>query len=88
MIANFNTLIIWLAMPAIVALAAWSGYSFKKRSQQNDSQNSRFALEDLGNDMSRIATTDVLTQLPNRNAFKQQLEAGIRRCKRLNSSLA
>lgn len=88
MIANFNNLIIWLAMPAIVALAAWSGYSYKKRCQQNNSQNSRFALEDLGSDMNRIATTDVLTQLPNRNAFKQQLEAGIRRCKRLNSSLA
>lgn len=88
MIANFNTLIIWLAMPAIIALAVWSGYSFKKRSLQSDAQNSRFALEDLGGDMNRIATIDVLTQLPNRNAFKQQLEAGIRRCKRLNSSLA
>ncbi len=88
MIANFNTLILWLAMPAIIVLAVWAGYSFKKRSMLQDTQHPRFALEDLNNNLSRIATTDVLTQLPNRNAFKQQLEAGIRRCKRMNNSLA
>jgi len=88
MIANFNNLIIWLAMPAIIALAVWAGYSYKKRSLFHDQQNPRQALADLDSDLSRIATTDVLTQLPNRNAFKQQLEAGMRRCKRLNSSLA
>ncbi|PKO26331.1 MAG: hypothetical protein CVU35_00255 [Betaproteobacteria bacterium HGW-Betaproteobacteria-8] len=90
MIANFNTLIVWLAMPAIIVLAVWAGYSYKKRSisvygHPNGNQHS---LEDLGGDLNRIATTDALTQLPNRNAFRQHLEAGIRRCKRLNNTLA
>lgn len=88
MIANFNTLTLWLAMPAIVALAVWVGYSLKKRNLHQDAHSARLSLEDLTGSLDRIATTDVLTKLPNRTAFKQQLEAGIRRCKRLNSSLA
>jgi diguanylate cyclase (GGDEF)-like protein len=86
MIADFNTLILWLAMPAIIAIAVWAGYNFRKRSLHQ--QYTRFSLEDLSGNLDRIVTTDVLTQLPNRNAFRQQLESGIRRCKRTNSSLA
>lgn len=90
MIANFNTLIIWLAMPTIIILAVWAGYNYKKRSISAHEQlnGKQLAPEDFDGDLNRIATTDVLTQLPNRSAFKQQLEAGIHRCKRLDSSLA
>lgn len=90
MIAEFNTLIIWLAMPAIIAIAVWAGYSYKKRSMFIDERTSshRSLLEEFGGDLNRIAMTDPLTQLPNRRGLKHQLEAGIRRCTRLNTSLA
>ena len=90
MIANFNTLVIWLAMPAIVIMAIWAGYNFKKRhtSLRDGMLSDHRSMEELGNDLSRIAMTDALTHLPNRRAFKHHLEAGIRRCARLDSSLA
>lgn len=90
MIADFNTLIIWLAMPAIIVVAVWAGYSYKKRSMQIDERafDHHGLLEEFGGDLNRIAMTDPLTQLPNRRGLKHQLEAGIRRCARLNTSLA
>jgi diguanylate cyclase (GGDEF)-like protein len=90
MIADSNTLTLWLAMPAIVALAVWAGYSYKKRSMPLHDRmlGEHRSQEELGNDLNRIAMTDALTQLPNRRAFRQHLEAGIRRCSRLESSLA
>lgn len=90
MIADFNTLIVWLAMPAIIAIAVWAGYSYKKRSMQIDERaaNHHSLLEEFGGDLNRIAMTDPLTQLPNRRGLKHQLEAGIRRSTRLETSLA
>jgi diguanylate cyclase len=90
MIADFNTLIAWLAMPAIIAIAVWAGYSYKKRSMQIDDRaaNHHGLLEEFSGDLNRIAMTDPLTQLPNRRGLKQQLEAGIRRSTRLDTSLA
>lgn len=90
MIADFNTLIVWLAMPAIIAIAVWAGYSYKKRSMHLDERaaNHHSLLEEFGSELNLIAMTDPLTQLPNRRGLKHQLEAGIRRCTRLDTSLA
>jgi diguanylate cyclase len=89
MIADFNALIIWLAMPAIIVVAVWAGYSYRKRRLDFSAHvsDAHDFLEDLGADLNRITMT-TLTQLPNRRGLRHQLEAGIRRCIRLNTSLA
>jgi diguanylate cyclase (GGDEF)-like protein len=46
------------------------------------------SLQDANHELSRMAMIDALTQLPNRRAFLQHLELGIRRTSRLGSSLA
>ncbi len=46
------------------------------------------SLQDASHELSHMATMDMLTRLPNRSAFLQHLELGIRRTSRLGSSLA
>lgn len=90
MTADFNYLIVWLAMPAIIAIAVWAGYNYRKRSSHTEERTTHHhsILDEFGADLNRIAMTDPLTQMPNRRGLKQHLEAGIRRCARLNTSLA
>lgn len=49
---------------------------------------SRMSLHGGSDELSRMAMIDVLTQLPNRRAFLQHLDSGIRRTSRMNNSLA
>jgi hypothetical protein len=50
MIADFNALIIWLAMPAIIVVAVWAGYSYRKRRLDFSAHvsDAHDFLEDLG----------------------------------------
>lgn len=81
MFANLDTLIF-----AFISLAAGAaGFYYYKR---HSTPRHLLAEPDVAADMSQIAMTDTLTQLPNRRAFEQQLAAGIRRCSRQESSLA
>lgn len=70
---------------AAAALAAWLFHRYRRR---YDSLSRRMPSSGHDHDINRIAMTDALTQLPNRRALKQHLEAGIRRSARLQSSLA
>lgn len=44
--------------------------------------------EESHHELSKLAMIDSLTKLPNRRALQQNLEAGIRRCQRTNSTMA
>ncbi|CAG0991893.1 putative signaling protein [Methylophilaceae bacterium] len=86
---NFEYLLVWIALPALLLLGLLAAHACKKLGL---SLHHLFSPGNSGphshTELNRIAMTDALTQLPNRRAFKQQLEAAITRSARQESMLA